>query len=87
MLSIYRTPAGRAAVWHNHDLKSDQLISCIRVYMSVFLSFFFLPHLLRNSCGECNLGLYPGYIYVSRRPPLKSTVAESTIAGPRLCRG
>lgn len=31
-----------AAVWHNHDLKSDQLISCIRIYV-VFSSFFF-PH-------------------------------------------
>lgn len=34
-----------AAVWHNHDLKSDHLISCIRIYV-VYTSppFSFLPH-------------------------------------------
>lgn len=75
-ISIYVRPQG-AAVWHNHDLKSDQLISCIYAYMSFIRSFFFPP--LRNSCDECNLGLYPGYIY--QKTPVKSTVAESTIAG------
>lgn len=33
-----------AAVWHNHDLKSDQLISCIRIYVVYTFPFFFFPH-------------------------------------------
>jgi len=50
-----------------------------------FIRFPFFSPITKLSCDECNLGLYPRYIYIyiyiSQKTPVKSTVAESTIAG------
>lgn len=44
-MSIYLVRSQRAAVWHNHDSKSDQLISyvyvCVCVYVYIIYTFFF----------------------------------------------
>lgn len=69
---VYIVRPRGAAVWHNHDLKSDQLISCVYVYIFrisfiyVSISFFVFPftQLLRRLK---NLGLYPGK-YISEDP-------------------
>lgn len=47
-MSIYLVRSQGAAVWHNHDSKSDQLISyvcvCMRVYMCIYhIYVFFFP--------------------------------------------
>lgn len=38
---VYIVRPRGAAVWHNHDLKSDQLISCMCVYVCVYIVYVF----------------------------------------------
>lgn len=62
----YIRPQG-AAVWHNHDLKSDQPTNLM--YVCYHIVYRFSPSVTRDS-RYCNLGFHtPDSYMCERRPP------------------
>lgn len=58
---ISRTPAGSGSVAQPWLKKRPTNLICVCVYMCIYHIYLFLL-IIRNSCDDCSLELYPGYI-------------------------
>lgn len=88
-MSIYLVRPQGAAVWHNHDSKSDQLISYVYACVYVYISYIYTRFSPRYTqlLRRLYMRIIPRIYIRQKTPTLNPPSPRAPSSGSRLCRG